>query len=94
MEVNEICAMCLDQMQDPFKTTTVCLHTFHKNCLDGWLRFKTTCPCCRALLREACIECYSCSEDDDDQSLTMYYADDIEIVHDVEDISDSDSEVD
>jgi hypothetical protein len=35
-----------DSKEDIF-VTTVCEHTFHKGCLDLWLKEKNTCPICR-----------------------------------------------
>jgi len=34
----------------------VCGHKFHYECVKVWLEFKTTCPCCRSIIRKNLIE--------------------------------------
>ena len=44
------CSVCLLSNENPDKNeTTMCNHTFHKNCLSNWLNIcpKKSCPICR-----------------------------------------------
>ncbi|MCL7030119.1 hypothetical protein MKW94_005679 [Papaver nudicaule] len=43
------CAICLSKYQpkETLKTLPVCNHCFHADCIDAWLRLKSTCPVCR-----------------------------------------------
>ncbi|KAM0910131.1 hypothetical protein ACQ4PT_014353 [Festuca glaucescens] len=44
------CAVCLSELADGDKVRELpnCGHAFHVECVDAWLRAKTTCPLCRA----------------------------------------------
>uniref|UniRef100_A0A0D9UY95 RING-type E3 ubiquitin transferase n=1 Tax=Leersia perrieri TaxID=77586 RepID=A0A0D9UY95_9ORYZ len=44
------CAVCLSELADGEKVRELpnCGHVFHVECVDAWLRSRTTCPLCRA----------------------------------------------
>ncbi|GJN06424.1 hypothetical protein PR202_ga24153 [Eleusine coracana subsp. coracana] len=44
------CAVCLSELADGEKVRALpsCGHVFHVECVDAWLRSRTTCPVCRA----------------------------------------------
>ncbi|KAG8045673.1 hypothetical protein GUJ93_ZPchr0008g12422 [Zizania palustris] len=44
------CAVCLSELADGDKVRRLpnCGHVFHVECVDAWLRSRTTCPLCRA----------------------------------------------
>ena len=42
------CPICLDNYKDnEFKRELKCKHTYHKKCIDKWIKHKNTCPVCR-----------------------------------------------
>ncbi|GAB5361085.1 hypothetical protein AAMO2058_000684300 [Amorphochlora amoebiformis] len=44
----EECSICLSEYEQGEATRRLpCLHMFHKECVDLWLRDKAECPCCR-----------------------------------------------
>ena len=46
---NPVCTICLEEVieSDNNKKVLHCNHTFHKNCIDRWLRARSQCPVCR-----------------------------------------------
>tara|TARA_Y100000389_G_scaffold158606_1_gene160082 strand:- start:47 stop:430 length:384 start_codon:yes stop_codon:yes gene_type:complete len=45
------CAICLEPIINREKKTLNCNHSFHKNCVDLWLKEHNTCPYCRELIK-------------------------------------------
>ncbi|EQC32645.1 hypothetical protein SDRG_09621 [Saprolegnia diclina VS20] len=43
------CVICMGVMNDAVKLP--CGHLFHANCIDAWLRMRSTCPTCRHRLQ-------------------------------------------
>jgi hypothetical protein len=42
------CSICLEEVHPPLqKAKTSCRHTFHKICLEEWLKIGDSCPLCR-----------------------------------------------
>ncbi|KAK9665262.1 hypothetical protein RND81_14G101100 [Saponaria officinalis] len=46
---DDTCSICLSSYQprETLKILPECLHRFHKDCIDQWLRSKGVCPICR-----------------------------------------------
>jgi len=45
---NHTCTICMDDfVDDEVQRHLPCSHTFHKTCVDQWLKQKCTCPICR-----------------------------------------------
>lgn len=44
--MTEDCPICYEELRLETKTTR-CNHTFHKECLEEWLRSESICPLCR-----------------------------------------------
>ena len=49
-EEEDVCSICLDIFNDTDIHLTPCKHKFHKNCLNEWLKQRSSCPNCRKLL--------------------------------------------
>ncbi|KAK2382440.1 E3 ubiquitin-protein ligase SDIR1 [Trifolium repens] len=46
------CTICLDQVnRGEIVRSLPCLHQFHANCIDPWLRQQGTCPICKFIVR-------------------------------------------
>eukprot|EP01132_Coremiostelium_polycephalum_P007418 gene7418-9119_t len=47
-ESKKDCSICLEIFKEgDFLRTLPCLHHFHSNCVDKWLKIKTVCPICK-----------------------------------------------
>ena len=45
---NNSCSICLEKFEaGKYKRVLPCGHTFHKKCIDKWLKKKLICPICR-----------------------------------------------
>ncbi|KAJ7951423.1 putative Ring finger protein [Quillaja saponaria] len=44
-----LCVVCLNQIynRENSRFLPVCLHSFHGDCIDAWLKNHATCPLCR-----------------------------------------------
>ena len=50
------CNICLNENTSPENLENKlifvkCGHSFHKECISEWLKYKNTCPCCREILK-------------------------------------------
>nr|XP_027070929.1 E3 ubiquitin-protein ligase ATL9-like [Coffea arabica] len=52
------CCICLGlyEDEDVLKVMPDCLHIFHSDCVDEWLRSRSTCPLCRSSLDSSTAE--------------------------------------
>lgn len=50
IEEDEMCSICLSTFDEGEKVKMLpkCTHTFHPDCIDEWLRTRSSCPLCRA----------------------------------------------
>ncbi len=46
---NNTCSICLNDLENDL-TTLFCNHTFHKSCMDQWIKYQERCPYCRTSL--------------------------------------------
>ena len=44
------CPICLSSITIDQSRQTTCGHSFHKNCIERWMLYNTTCPVCRHVL--------------------------------------------
>lgn len=49
-----LCSICLNPFTQP--KLTLCEHIFCRNCLELWLKTKSTCPLCRQIIRKKDIK--------------------------------------
>ena len=50
------CVICMEDFKNGDTTTNLpCLHMFHTNCIQSWLKTQNTCPICKFKLTEANI---------------------------------------
>ena len=48
IEVNIICTICLSEFEIGEKKSTLpCMHSFHCNCIERWIKKKNYCPICK-----------------------------------------------
>jgi len=46
-QTKDICSVCLETLATGDRMRTLnCLHAFHKDCIDRWLKTKASCPIC------------------------------------------------
>ncbi|GKV32912.1 hypothetical protein SLEP1_g41478 [Rubroshorea leprosula] len=61
------CTICLDQVsRGELVRSLPCLHQFHANCIDPWLRQQGTCPVCKFQMRSGWEESRESESDDSD----------------------------
>lgn len=54
--MNDECPICMSKINFHSKKILDCKHSFHKECIDEWLKTKNTCPCCRHIVDELFME--------------------------------------
>lgn len=52
IDVDKECSICLGMFEDDemVKVLPECLHAYHSDCVDKWLRTRSSCPLCRSSL--------------------------------------------
>lgn len=43
----ETCSICLEPLNSKPSQSLACLHTFHVNCINDWIKIQSSCPNCR-----------------------------------------------
>ncbi|KAF5195219.1 hypothetical protein FRX31_015194 [Thalictrum thalictroides] len=47
LDSEDVCAICIEDMEGDEVRTIGCNHTFHNKCISKWVEEKATCPSCR-----------------------------------------------
>ena len=47
-----MCSICLNENKKYRNLTCSCGHTFHKKCINRWLKDNNTCPLCKRVIKE------------------------------------------
>ena len=47
-----MCSICLNENKKYRNLTCSCGHTFHKKCINRWLKNNNTCPLCKRVIKE------------------------------------------
>ena len=45
--LDNMCIICFDPIENKDSFTDTCEHTFHKKCIEDWAKLQNTCPVCR-----------------------------------------------
>jgi len=45
-----MCSICFNENKKYRNLTCSCGHTFHKKCINKWLKAENTCPLCRKII--------------------------------------------
>jgi len=45
-----MCSICFNENKKYRNLTCSCGHTFHKKCINKWLKTENTCPLCRKII--------------------------------------------
>ncbi|KAK1357128.1 RING-type E3 ubiquitin transferase [Heracleum sosnowskyi] len=58
IDQKEECSICLGMFEDgeTVKVLPECLHAYHSDCVDKWLKNKSSCPLCRSSLDSTATE--------------------------------------
>jgi len=53
--IGQMCSICHDNFKEKeFKRELTCKHSFHKKCVDKWLKTNLSCPFCRTQIGGEC----------------------------------------